>query len=308
MVELQNLGLSARLEHMALEISRLRAAYQEPRPVGASPMLNDRRISTLEHAQKSLLNEMVERQNTATRPVPPPPRIISYQQFIQALNNWAPAYSGMTIPAMAMLLACKVGLLPSLAVARAFQEALEPYADLAVFYAQPSWVVPGQAINSDLLRCIRGAVSKPCELHIVVYDGLNCAGLQTWARSLKHWAQGLASLPEFPGQRWPRNLRLYFVPEPGTQLTAIPAVGLAALPPLAQPDKATFKSIDWGGFVDSWDDVTAEPAATHKRLNAALTKLGQSKQAESWQERLLASWPELYRKEGRASTPEAIRS
>jgi hypothetical protein len=310
MADLQNLNLSSKLGQLHQDVSGLRAALHEV----AGPVLekklsqvykskdqNSQRLDALEKSVQTLLDEKDTNKLTASSACER--REVTATQLTEAFHAWSPEFIPMKALVLATILTCRITVLPNLALGRACQQALDPHYDLAVFYVEPGWVSPSQCIQKALLEKIQSALEVPHCLHLLVYDGLQRAGLQTWARPLRQWAQGFASLAQFPDQAWPSNLRLCFIPAPHQLINTGTLPGLAAISPRVAFFQATFDRLDWGQFLQSPPvERKNEPDSTRCRLTELLGQLGRADQAHSWSTKILESWPKVYQQEGWWST------
>lgn len=298
--EMANLNLAHKLDQLTTETARLRAAMAPLLTQENKVELHQSKILQLESCLQNALEDIKlclsrSQKPPASKSQAPP---VASSDLVQALQDWAPPWSGLAGPTLAALLACKTLIVPNLAVARACYQAFNPYADMAVFYVEPGWVSSRQALSPQLLQQLTLAVKQPESLRLLVFEGLGTSGLQTWGRSLCHWAQGLQTyLSEWPGQPWPRNLRLVFVPRKQPQ-SASPVSSLAAVPAHPDPCADKFGAIDWHNFLDTcWDSQALEPRATRQRIQTALKLLAPAIDAANWTENLLARWPDTYRKQ-----------
>lgn len=298
MADLQNLSLAHKLEQLTQELSKLRMALQK-RPQSSDldqrfAQLDEtwsQRMVSLEGSFQAALTEKAGKASSRQQ------QEVAYTTFREAFGSWAPAYQDMIPAVVATLMACKISIIPTLTVARAFQQSLDPMAQLSVWYVEPGWMTPAQACPAGLREQIRLATEDPDRLFILAYDGIQRAGLQTWARAVRQWAQGLASWPETSDHRWPRNLRLCFVPDKQSLILPEGASNLAALPPSPEGHGKSFSPFYWQSFLESdWQD-SPEPQATRKRLDAVFKRLAQSHLGDSWTEKILLRWPATYQRD-----------
>lgn len=295
LADLQNLNLASKIETASQELNRLKATLREnvtKRSAEPSPELAAT-LAGLEHRLKALESTSGPSSGKGPEPLAQTGSDRTYRDFKEALLEWAPDYADMAVPIVTALLAFKLIVLPRLSILRACQEALGGEVHLAVISAEPGWVTTRQALTPGVLREFKRALDFPQSLHLVVFDGLNQVGLNTWARAICHWASALISPPDFPQQTWPANLRVCFVPAQ-VRLSGLLNQQVAAIPPMPEKDCGLFSRLASQAFVGK---SLAGLLCQKERLKASLKLLGHLHLVDEWEAKLLRLWPAVYQGE-----------
>lgn len=279
MAELQGLGLADQLEQLRAQLGAVQGELKEvARCVQSAQLASQERVAAKDHQEG-----------------PPEKRVVTYQHLEQALERWAPPYATMAGPLLVSLLISKLIVVPTIELVGALSQALEPDVQMQVRCVDKRWTVWNSKLREALLDPAGAALSDQDTLHLLVLDGVQGQDLHTWARPISLWAQGLALIPQFPGQRWPNNLRLLLIPQWERPLACRGVAGLAAVPPTPFHEPAWFDQLNWGDFLENgWNHQLPEPRGTEERLSQLLVQLGQAKANERWQNLILNTWPDIY--------------